>query len=223
MAEYKLSFNARGEPLINGVVVPQTDTSGGTPWHSRDGLPFVILMGRNASGQGDIKIQPKPGTREPLSFSIDPAGLRYLQTNQALLSQNGDKVSFTLDKDAAATVRSTDLSMSPSGRTIIIGGAYFSSVQLEAGDRSTTTLDARAFQGPNGTSRLQGHFKEKIENLQRQRQGATEHLQTDRPLQASITPEVQTLLGQHGIVQASAEATNAGLPDNDPDKGITRA
>ena len=160
MTDYNLTFNENGQPVVNGEVFPQTSTSGGTPWYQNDKFPFIFTIGNSPSGQ-EIVIQPSHGTNK-INFNIDAAGLRHLQQNKALIDGSNDNVNFRLDSEATAGVGYKDMSISPSGKSIVVGGAYFHKVTFDSPGHSST-FRSEDFSGPDATARLQASFSRNVD------------------------------------------------------------
>lgn len=162
MTTFKLSFNADKLPVINGKVMPQTDTSGGSPWHSLAGVPFSIIT-RNTSEGNEILIQPNvTDSAAQHHFQIDSAGLKHMQKTNALITSNGKNISFSLSPEATAGIRHEDVSVSKSGKSIVVGGAYFPKVTFERKGHEFT-VSPGSYAGELGTAHLQAEFSRNIE------------------------------------------------------------
>ncbi len=166
MAEYAVSHNGT-QYTIDGVPLRQVDTSGGIPWYSTPNLPFHFRMERDAQGGEFIMGNAPPGQT---TFNIDAAALRQFQRDAMLIdhSNANPNVFYHLTEGATRTLDSGDLSISPSGRSIVVGGAYFRRISFDSPGVDPSLLDlslsAENFQpGAEGTARIQALFASRIE------------------------------------------------------------
>lgn len=165
---YKLSFTKDGQPEVNGKKINQDGTSGGSPFYSHhdpdNSLQFILDM--NDKGL-DVTVY---NSNISVSFTLDRDGLNYLQKHNGYItggSSNGSKlgdIQVILDKDASASIQSSNLSMSESGNTIVVkgenGSAYFNELAFSLPGAEISGFKATDYSGGNqGTAELRTKFE----------------------------------------------------------------
>lgn len=189
MGTYILGFSESGVPIVNGDPAPQYGTSGGSPMHTNDNVPFTLIPTQTRDGT-ELRIVNAMDS-DPIRIVLEPSALEYMQRNEALIVNSmQNPFSVVLNNEATQSITASDLRMSNSGNSIIIGGehgdAYFNQITFQR-DGGEIVMRASMFKDAEPlppTAALQSQFVLKVQS--EQPRGGSHDVPDVRPPEESL-------------------------------------